>query len=258
MAYTLTEVIAGNDIFSYKGHSTRYGLKVARGINLKPTTHHQKKINKRISIMRLLWLACANFIKGDYWITFTYTKHNRPENEKAAHKNIMDPLAKVRRKLKKKNIPLVYMCKTEKGQKGAIHHHLLIKNNFDIGLLMELWSFGRAELTKVYTNSLAALGQYFIKESENQSEKNRRKTIISHSRNMKKPIIKKRNIKSRTFADEPKEKKGYHIIHTYNGFQTCAGYLYQEYIQTKATPDSIEDGRLCFKLFEDITEIWEP
>lgn len=258
MAYILTEVIAGNDIFSYKGHSTRYGLKVERGKNISPTSHQQKKINKRIAAMRLLWLACANFIKGDYWVTLTYIKQKQPVDEKAAHKKAMSILAKLRRKLKKNGIPLVYMCKTERGQKGAIHHHLLIKNNFSIGLLVDMWNYGKIEKTDIYTDSIAALGLYFIKESENQSEKNKHNIIISHSRNMKQPTIRKRVIKARTFADEPKEKKGYCIIHTYNGFQTSTGYLYQEYIQTKATPDSITHGRLCFKLFEDMTEIWEP
>lgn len=245
MAYIKTEVIAGNDIYTYKGHSTRYGQKVVRGKNVKVTSHQQKKINKRIKQQKNLWTASANFSKGDFWVTLTYRRQLRPQDIKTAHENIMKILAKIRRKLKKNNIPLKYMAKTEKGEKGAIHHHLLLKNTFDIGTLISLWSLGHIEISDIYTDSMAVLGDYFSKESE----KGKGESIISCSRNLDKPIIKKTVVKANTFADEPTPKKGYNIIHTYKGYQSSAGYLYQEYIQTKAEPTQTNGKNISFRLF---------
>lgn len=251
MAYIKLTVDCGNDIYTYKYHSQRYGIKTERGINEKPTSKQQKKINRRLSARKRQWTASCNFGEGDFYITFTYMRQLRPDDTSTAHKNMMSTLAKIRRKLKKENTPLMYMCTTERGSKGAVHHHLLIKNNFNIGLLCDLWKCGKIDLIPIRTGSMAALAGYFAKETEAEhvSKKREKETIHSASRNLKKPKIKKQIIKARTFTEIPLPKKDCYKIHEYNGFQSIAGYMYQEYIQTRVKPDSINHNQLRFEVF---------
>lgn len=237
MPYIKMTVKAGNDEYIYKYHSHRYAKKSDRGKNIKPTTKEQKKINKRIAQRKRQWTASSNFERGDWYITLTYRKSERPQDNRTAAKILSDTLGKLRRRLKRAGIPLYYMSSTERGTKGAVHHHLLIKSNFNIGLLLELWTFGRIDTVSVYTDSMAELSEYFTKDISgkhaNKQAVKAKETIYSSSRNLKKPKITKQVIKAKTFTDVPINKKGCTIIHFYSGFQSEAGYLYQEYIQTK-------------------------
>lgn len=238
MPYIKMTVTAGNDEYVYKYHSHRYAKKSERGINIKPTTKEQRKINKRIAQRKRQWTASSNFERGDWYITLTYRRSERPQDNKTASKTLSDILGKLRRKLKRTGIPLYYMSSTERGAKGAVHHHLLIKNNFDIGMLIELWKYGRTETISIYTDSMAELSAYFTKDipdkHANKQAVREKETVYSSSRNLKKPKIKKQVVRAKTFTDIPTNKKGCTIIHFYRGFQSEAGYLYQEYIQTKA------------------------
>lgn len=257
MPYIKMTVKAGNDEYTYKYHTHRYAKKSERGKNIRPTTKEQKKINKRLAYRKRQWTISSNFERGDWYITLTYRKNERPEDNKAAAKILSDTLGKLRRKLKRKGIPLYYISSTERGTKGAVHHHLIIKNNFDIGMLIELWKLGRVDSVSVYTDSMAELGAYFTKDIEGGKHANKqavkaKETIYGASRNLKKPKITKQVVKAKTFSDVPTNKKGYTIIHFYKNFQSEAGYLYQEYIQTKTevqanAPFTCTDGRLLQK-----------
>lgn len=258
MAYIQLTVNAGYDTYTYKYHSHRYGLKAnKRGKNITPTTKEQKRINKRISERKRQWTASANFTKGDWWVTLTYRRQERPEENKAAHKILTKTLSQLRRKLKRQRTEFYYMGKTERGEKGAVHHHLLIKNNFDIGRLIELWKYGRVDIVSIYTGSMAILSDYINKDSnasakhKNKLEQKLRETLHTASRNLKKPEIKKKVINASTFSEMPAHKKDYYIIHCYNGFQSEAGYMYQEYIQTRQAPDSETDAQTRFTVFTE-------
>lgn len=238
MPYIKMTVQAGNDEYIYKYHSHRYAKKSERGKNIKPTTKEQKKINKRLAQRKRQWTASSNFCNGDWYITLTYRKAERPQDNQTASKILSDTLGKLRRKLKRTGIPLYYMSSTERGEKGAVHHHLLIKNNFNIGMLIELWKYGRIDTVSIYTDSMAELSAYFTKDISgkhaNKQAIKAKETVYSSSRNLRKPKITKQIVKAKTFSDVPTTKKGYTIIHFYRDFQSEAGYLYQEYIQTKA------------------------
>ena len=262
MPYIKMTVTAGKDEYTYKYHSARYGKKCDRGGNIKPTPKEQRKINKRIAERKRQWTASANFGKDDWYVTLTYRRNERPESNAAAHAVLMNIIAKLRRKLKRQGVPLYYMCSTETGEKGAVHHHLIIKNNFNIGMLLELWKHGRIDTVSIYTDSMAVLGGYLTKDADsgkhaNKKAARKREAIFSSSRNLKKPKIRKQIIKAITFSEIPVPKKDCYIIHEYSGIQSIAGYLYQEYIQTHAAPSEITESRLVFKA-TGAEEVYNP
>ena len=130
--------------------------------------------------------------------------------------------------MKKKNIPLTYTAMTERGIKGGLHHHLIIKNVFDIGIIISLWEYGKVHIENIYTDSMYDLAMYFVKGDSEKSEKD-----FTSSRNMKKPKIKYRIVKAERWTSTPRAKKHYEIIHRFDGFHDFSGFPYQEYVMVR-------------------------
>jgi len=217
-------------MFRYKYHSARYGKKSGRGCNIKPTSEKQKFINKKISGQKRLWTICDNFEKDDYFITLTYRRDERPDSMDEAMECIKKFLAKLSRILKKRNTKLSYMQMTERGTKGGVHHHLLIKNRFDIGVIFEknLWPYGSVNIQRVYSDNLLKLGMYMLKGDSEASEKR-----YSQSRDIVAPEPEVKIIAAEKWTEVPKPVKGYEVINVSDGVDMEYGYPYQEYIMVK-------------------------
>ncbi len=231
LPYIKQTVRAGNTIFTYKYFSLRYGLRnIARGPNEGRYTEYQKKINENLRNKKLIWYLCENFSKGDWWITLNYRRGERPEDIIRAESNLKKVLAKLRRQLKKQGIAFSYMAMTEQGKKGGLHHHIVIRNNFDVGMIIKnkMWPHGKVIIDDIYTESLCDLADYFVKGDSKESEKR-----YTRSRNLRPPKIKKTVVPAKGWAKAPKPKKGYDIAHQYNGFHDFSGYPYQEYTQVR-------------------------
>lgn len=217
--------------FCYKYYSSRYGKRSGtRAERRAPTTEQQKIINKRHSQQKKLWTICNNFKHDDYFLTFTYRRGNRPENMDEAIKNTSKAMARLSRLLKNKGIKLSYFLVTERGERGGVHHHVLIRNNFDIGLLFSrrIWTHGAVKLQDVYTKSILELAKYMLKGDSEKSEKR-----YSKSRDVVAPEPRVEVIKSKRWTDKPRPKKGYDIIDICEGTDMGFGFPYQEYIMVR-------------------------
>ncbi len=229
MKYIQKIVYAGRHIFTEKCFSARYGKKnIPRGPNTKECTDQQKRINDLQKKKRLVWLLCTNFCKGDWWITLNYRQGERPEDMQTAKNQRAKFIRRIREKLKRQGIPFVYMAMTERGVKGGLHHHLVVKNNFDIGLIVKAWEYGKVIIDDVYSESLYDVAEYFVKGDSEKSEKD-----FTRSQNLAKPKIKIKVIKAERWVSEPKPKKNYEIVHLWNGFHDFSGFPYQEYVQVR-------------------------
>lgn len=225
-------------IFVYKYNSWRYGRKATRGPNGEKTNDRQKLINKRIARHKRIWTICDNFDKQDYYITLTYRMKDRPDSIDEAMKIISYELGKVSRILKSKEKKLKYFHICERGQKGAVHHHLLIKNNFSISDLelrrdgkkrkLNLWSYGKMMVEKVYSYDVIKLAKYFVKGDSEESEKR-----YSQSRDVICPEPKIEIIKAEKWRVIPEAKIGYDILEVQEGIDGMYGKGYQEYIQVR-------------------------
>ena len=115
-----------------------------------------------------------------------------------------------------------------------VHHHLLIRNNFDmIDMIYGYWKkFGKVrDFQEIYNLNNGKLITYFLDGGEHKRldfEK------FTHSRNLKKPKIKTVIMPVKSFRQMPRIPKGengeeYEIQNLYNGYTDRDGYVYQSY-----------------------------
>lgn len=206
-----------------------------RGVRLAPTPEGKKKRNARQRYQKRKFLIYNNFDKGDMWVTLTYKAEAVPETPEDGHKNLMNVLAKLHRKLKRKGTEFVYFVKTEAGEKTRVHHHLLIKNNFSvIDELYKLWKgFGNVrDFREIYDMASGALVTYILDGGKHKSidfEK------FSHSRNLKEPEVEVRIYPAESFRENPRPPKSdedgfvWVIENLNNYFPDSDGFIYQEY-----------------------------
>ena len=229
MAYIEKTIIAGEHIFKEKSFSARYGKKnIPRGPNWNECSEVQRRRNELLKKKRIVWNICTNFKKSDWWVTLTYRRTERPDSMVMAKKQRSRFISRLREKLKKKDIPLTYTAMTERGVKGGLHHHFIIKNVFDIGIIISLWEHGKVHIENIYTDSMYDLAMYFVKGDSEKSEKD-----FTSSRNMKKPKIRYRIIQAERWTSTPRAKKHYEIIHRFDGFHDFSGFPYQEYVMVR-------------------------
>lgn len=208
--------------------------KKSRGIRLCKAGETKSERNKRNSYLKRKYEMFENFDVGDYFITLTYREWLDAE---AAHKCMTTVFSKIRKALKRKNIPFVYYGKTEAGNTIRPHHHALIRNASPeiIGLLLKYWKeFGNVkDVKEIYNIEDGRLISYILDGGDHKGltfEK------YSHSRNLKQPIIEKRIYPTNSFRENPRPPKPrdgyrYEIVpgSLYNGFPDIDGFTYQEY-----------------------------
>ena len=209
--------------------------KKKRGVRSAPTGEGKKKRNQRAAYLRRKYLIFNNFDKGDMWVTLTWRAEALPESPEEAHRILMRVLSNLGRKLKRMGIVLIYFIKTEAGENQRVHHHLLIKNNFDvISMLYEYWKkYGKVkDFQEIYNMSNSKLVKYILDGGEHKElcfEK------YSHSRNLKEPEIETRIYPAKSFKENPKPPKSddegiIWVIENLNNFCPDAdGFVYQEY-----------------------------
>lgn len=232
MAYIQKLVVTPNATFTYKHYSARYGKKGKRGERIGPTSQQQKKINMRIARHKILWTICWWFRRDDYLLTLTYRRADRPETAKEAAAKAGKALSKLRRILKDDGIKLSYMLMTERGERGAIHHHVLIKNRFNIGIFFDkrLWEYGGVHHDPEFMKNtpIIKIAKYFVKGNSDNSEK-----LFSKSRDLICPKPEVKIIPADTWREKPVIKKGYELWNLAEGVECERGTIYQEYIMVR-------------------------
>ena len=234
MPYIKSTIVAGNTIEIRKYYSNRYkakGIKRAERRNL--TTEEQKEINIRHAEDKLRWRMNANFKDGDYHAVYDYDSENKPTTKEEMRKDISDCLKQMRKEYKKLGMELKYIHVMEIGQKGAMHHHLII-NEIPIKILRKCWTKGRIHATPLNTNGqYKKLASYFIKYSSRSKELQSK--MWNASRNLIIPEPKKEIILANRYLEEPKPKKGYYIDKetVYQDTDPYSGYPYLKYTLVK-------------------------
>lgn len=228
--YIQKTIIAGEYEIVKKCFSPRYGRKAIRSANFQKTTDRQKEINKRLREENYIAYALANFKKGDWYITLTYAPDKRPGDIDAAHKCFTDMLQKSKRQLKRKGQDIMCLEKTEFPPSGAVHHHLVINKEVPLELIFRNWPYGKVrDIQRIYSVSDLKLFNYLVK-----SEGARHEIIdfkFFKTRNLKKPVIKRRVIKANSWRKVPKARKGFELLReSIINYTDEAGYDAQKYI----------------------------
>lgn len=212
----------------------------------KKTKEQMGEANMRQAARKLARKLNANFKPGDWHITLTYRKEERPAPEEA--KQILaDFIKELRKRYKAAGFCLKWVAVTEY-KKVAIHHHIVI-NDINAGkkqtthqFVRELWKGkGNPKFVPLYDNGeYSKLADYLIKETDKtyRETKEKGKQRYGCSRNLinPKPIMVPRKTKT-LWRKEPRPRPGYYIPpdSIFNGLDKM-GYPYQRYIMVKQTP----------------------
>lgn len=127
-------------------------------------------------------LLLENFRPGDYWITLTYRKEERPESMKEALHDAELFRNRMKKYFRKAGADFKWMQTSEIGSRGAAHHHMVINRipGLDRHLAKE-WKRGKVYFQLLYADGrFRDLAEYMAKEESRESAR-------SHSRNLVKP-----------------------------------------------------------------------
>lgn len=213
-------------------HKGRYGARGEKREGRRNSTPEEvEKCNRRQAEKRIRRKINMNFQADDLHMVLTYRKEERCRLEEAT-KNLRTWLDRMRYNYKKGGQELKYIITTSIGERGAVHHHVII-NNIDgitAKTARKYWKKGRVYYTALDdTGEYGDLAAYIMKQ-----DKGDQKLKYSCSRNLKMPKPEMREIR-RPNWEEPKPFKGYYIDKgtVYEGINPVTGYPYQQYTMKK-------------------------
>lgn len=191
----------------------------------------QNKTNREKKIQRLI---LANFKEGDWHLILSYTKEKRPEDAKMAKKQIQKFLADMRKEFKRAGYEFKYIYVTERGKRGAWHHHLIIEDIVDNNLITtrlvgKMWKYGHPTFNPLYEDGeYENLAAYIVKKETKEDQEG---CTYSRSRNLVVPEPKREIIHRRRWREEPKAPKGWYVDPNslINGINPVTQYPYQHY-----------------------------
>lgn len=167
-------------------------------------------------------------------MTLTYRIPERPGSMEEAKEHRKKFLRDMRKAYRKAGHEFKFICVTEVGKRGAVHHHLIIE---DIAtpesrtgkLILEFWKYGGRHLTPLYEEGeLKNLAEYMVKEKG-------REHSYTRSRNLTIPQPRKEKVYRRKWDEDPKPEEGHYIIKdsVVNGTNPVTGRPYQHYMMRR-------------------------
>lgn len=220
----------------------------------KPTKEQMIQVNllNKARVCRLKMLSYMNY--GDFFITWTYKKSERPPNMETALKHFQEAMKKIRPFYKKQSYECFWFRNIEQGTRGAWHIHLVIKNiDGAEGVLRKAWTHGGTYLVEIRKSELfdedfTKLANYMTKNENTieykkdgtPAEPRLKEANYNSSRNM--PLPEPRKDKLVRWKKEVKPKKGYYIINMYEGENPVTKLPYRRYTMIRIRGDD-EDVR---------------
>lgn len=178
-------------------------VKAKRGRKQNMTAPKQKNLNDKNSRRYFVQLGNANFGEDDLAVHITYAPKYKPKTEAEADREARNFLRRVAYERKKQGLPpLKYILVTEIGQRGRIHHHIIMNGGLDRDTVESLWRKPRKKGQKQgerigYANAdrlqpdeygIAALCNYLCKNPQSKKR-------WSSSQNLIKPECRKNDHK---------------------------------------------------------------
>lgn len=177
----------------------------------------QEKYNEKLRIRELTRIINENFGEDDYHLVLTYEKGKRPDAE-TAKLYCRQFTRKLTKLYRKRGEELRFVKVHAFGERGALHHHLVI-NNVDkvkVREINELWEYSKKpQYFAMYEGGdYSSLAAYLVRQCKtglSPGEKLNSKAW-SCSRNIRKPVvIKDTEISKICWKEPPVPKAGYYI-----------------------------------------------
>jgi hypothetical protein len=184
------------------------GRRTARNMKEQVSTLAQAKLNEKNAKKKLTRLLNTNFNEKDIFVTLTF-KNKDSITEKQAKKELDNFLRRLKRFRKKMGLnDLKYISVCELDNKNGIHFHIVMSAT-SMDAVYKIWGNGRIQISQLLfsDNGLEGLANYMLKQ---QLEKKNVKKW-SQSKNLKKPIVKKKVVKRFNPNKHPKAPKGYKV-----------------------------------------------
>lgn len=249
MPYMREKCVAGETAeyryyYTYR-YNNRGGVRNRKEL---PTSDSQRNINRMMAVRECTRAMNANFVPGDLYVTFTYRKEERPLSAEVMKRQIKTLLDKLRRYVKKKNIPLRYIWTAEVGKRGAVHIHMVLTNAISVKELQRAWAYGFIKVIPLDdSGQYKKLAEYFVKYSIKTEES------IGHpvghrynpSRNLRRPKVEKKAITGRRkIPDTIPVPNGWYLDkETVRRGINSSGYEYLSYTLIRITPRGAPERR---------------
>lgn len=217
-----------------------------RGEKRERTKDEMEKQNARNRAIHTQLLILGNFRNG-WHVTLTYPKEGRPPDAESAKKELSNFLKRAKRKYQRAGYEFKWLCVTEIGSHGAMHHHLIIEDIQDgefssQRVIRECWNGGKY-LTPMYEDGeYQSLSEYLVKKESKEDIPGCRMT---HSRNLIMPKEKRQKRKGNTWLPDPKIPKGWQLVKDslYNGINAFTGLPCQQYLLIEIKKEKKNAGK---------------
>ena len=212
---------AGNTIEVENTYPTKFGDTLSRKKRGKNTPEAMQVYNEELAIRKLTRLINTNFIPEDWFVTLHYENHNRPKGYKEAKAELSAFMRQLRKLYKEWGIELKYVKRTARGERGGIHHHVVLPQGVDFRRVTAFWKeFVKAthkarppDCRALYdTGEYSSLAAYIVKQPmvDDDDEGYTKKWI--GSRNLKKPVEEPpKDINEIKWKEIPTARPGYYI-----------------------------------------------
>lgn len=241
----------------------RYGAPgMPRVKKKKPTKEQMIQVNllNKSRVCRLKMMSYLNY--GDFFVTWTYKKCERPPNMKTALTHFQKAMRPIRKYYSQYKYECFWFRNIECGTKGAWHIHLVIKNIAGAeSVIRKAWTHGGTYLVEIrqselFDDDFTKLANYMTKNEntiEYKQDGTPAKSKIAEanynsSRNMPLPEPVKDQLKR--WKKEVKPKKGYYIINLYEGENPATHLPYRRYTMIRIRGD--DEDVYCEHIFGDI------
>lgn len=244
MAFKRRKYRLTNSIEVIECHTARYGAPgQPRQKKEKPTPEAMRKNNQRNRERRCSRMVEKYFNEGDYVLTLTYRKEDRPKDIKECTEHLQKFFRKLKREYAKRFYELFWIRNIEVGPRGAWHIHVVM-NRIDGAdyLIRELWTYGGVyyQFYKDRKVNGEDIGKYIAKSEVSAPDKIVQSSW-SHSRNIKEVEPEETVITGQSMNDKPRTPKGYYLDKaSYHDYVTDEGYRYREYVFRRLDPVRVD------------------
>ena len=235
MPYVIEVCVAGGTMEICRYYTPRIGVKgEKREKREKLTPEAQKRVNQRLAEKTLRRTMNENFANGDVLVRLDF--RDRPAGSREMQRLIADAVKKMRREYRKAGKPLRYIYVKEVGPRGGRHIHMVLgREDMDVlAVLQKCWPHGGIHVDPMHTApQFGQIASYFIKYAS-RTEETEGKLVGKRwyaSRNLRKPKVTKRVVKSNRWREKVRKRKGSQLEKgsVRSGVSELTGYRYFSY-----------------------------
>lgn len=183
------------------------------GSGRKASKEEIERGNEKKRVRYMQRLIALNFKAGDWHLVLKYGVKKRPKSYEDAQGDLRDFLAMMRQYYKGAGRLFKYIAVTERGKRGALHHHLIIEDDKEVGTVAavkSLWK-GHTFFSEMYDyKGFRDLADYICKK-ESKEELEPHKARYKASRNLIRPKTIRVPVFRRSWDEEPKAPAGWYV-----------------------------------------------